>query len=488
MTVSRRAWEKYPQTYRAREMEILADWIRAGESSSIVGLAGAGKSNLLGFLCSQPQVITERYLQDSSLKLALVLVDLNNLPSNDLATFYRVVLRSLNEARAQLADIEKSLSDAVHDLYHKVEEKTDPFVSQSALREVLLSFRENKVRLVLVLDPFDQFCRAVTTQILDNLRGLRDSFKTTLSYIVGLRRELTYLRDPVELGELYEILDTHVCWLGPMQREDARWVISQVEGGMEQSFNNEQVEWLIDLTGGYPALLRVASLWLAQSLTISDMALWEKRLLDEPSIQIRLNDLWQGLTSEEQAALAVLQTVLKIKADDKRREGLRQVGEKYRHTFDRLQSKQLCNITDANLEIFSSLFAQFIAGVTGVGAGKIRHDPSTERFFRGDQELENLSELDYKLLYYFFSNPCECHSIDILAEAIWIDDDIGEIDNQQVGQDIVDLRRRGVSSETVQQAIRHLRTRIEPNPAKPCYLVTQRGRGYRFFPEGMPQK
>ena len=42
MVVSRRAWETYPQNYRAREMAILADWIRAGESGSVVGLAGVG--------------------------------------------------------------------------------------------------------------------------------------------------------------------------------------------------------------------------------------------------------------------------------------------------------------------------------------------------------------------------------------------------------------------------------------------------------------
>ena len=338
--VSKRAWETYPRTYRAREIEILADWIRAGESGSVVGLAGAGKSNLLGFLCHQPQTIAERYLQNS-FKLALILVDLNNLPGNDLSTSYRVILRSLYEARVQLATIEESLPDSVQDLYRKVEDKTDPFMSQSALREVLLSFREKGARLVLVLDPFDRYCRAVTTQVLDTLRGLRDSFKTTLSYIVGLRHELAYIRDPLELGELYEILDTHVCWLGPMQREDARWVISQVEEEMDQSFDDEQAEWLIHLTGGYPALLRVASLWLAQVSPIPDVDVWEKKLLAESSVQNRLNDVWQGLTGEEQAALSVLRTALSIASERERQNSIKQIEEKHQNALVRLQAKRL---------------------------------------------------------------------------------------------------------------------------------------------------
>jgi DNA helicase HerA-like ATPase len=224
--VSRRAWEAYPATYREREVEILANWVRMGESGSVVGSAGAGKSNLLGFLCARPEVITRRFVSPHPLALALVLVDLNGLPSSDLSTFYRVIMRSLYEARAWLAAAEPSLPPAVEALYRKAEAQTDPFVSQSALREALLAFRERDIRLVLALDPFDAFCRAAPTQVLDTLRGLRDSFKGTLSYLVGLRRELVYLRDPAELGELYELLDTHVCWLGPMERQDARWVIA----------------------------------------------------------------------------------------------------------------------------------------------------------------------------------------------------------------------------------------------------------------------
>ena len=57
---------------------------------------------------------------------------------------------------------------------------------------------------------------------MDNLRGLRDSFKTTLSYLIGLRHEVAYIRSPAELGELYEIVDTYQCWLGAMERDDAR--------------------------------------------------------------------------------------------------------------------------------------------------------------------------------------------------------------------------------------------------------------------------
>ena len=470
MVASKRAWEAYPPTYRAREMRVLANWIRAGESGSVVGLAGAGKSNLLGFLCHQPQVMADRYLQDSSLRLALILVDLNNLPGDDLSIFYRVILRSLYEARSQLISLEASLPDIVEVLYRKAEDRTDPFVSQSAVREVLLAVREKRAHLTLILDPFDQFCQAVPTQVLDNLRGLRDSFKTTLSYLVGLRHELAYLRDPTDLGELYEILDTHVCWLGPMEREDARWVIGQVETAMDQSFADGWGESLIDLTGGYPALLRAASLWVAQLSPKPDTATWADHLLAEPTIQNRLRDVWQGLTSEEQTALFVLQAALHIASQRERKKSIDQIENQHRNGLDRLKAKRLCAETDAGWRIFSPLFAEFVARVERISGGRIWREAETDRFFRGDGELVDLSERDRRLLRHFLDHPKAIHSIDNLVDAAWYEDD-----------------SRGVRDDAVQQAIRHLRKQIELNPAQPCYLVTRRGAGYCFFPEGAPQ-
>lgn len=466
--VSKRAWEAYPETYRARELKKLAGWIQAGESGSIIGLPGGGKSNLLGFLGHRPEVM-QHYLKDHSPKLAVVLVDLNNLTGYDLATFFRVILRSLYEARSQLASLEPSLAPAIEALYRKVEEKTDPFLSQSALREALLLFREKGIRLALLLDPFDQFCRAAPTPVLDNLRGLRDGFKTTLSYLVGLRHEVTYLRSPLELGELYEIVDSHQCWLGAMDPQDARWVISQVEATTGQSFTEAQVEHIIYLTGGFPALLRAASLWLAQAAPAPALESWSGRLSKETTIQNRLEDLRQGLTGEEEATLSVLQQAWLIESPKERTESLRQIGDKYAATLARLELKRLCRLTEQGWQLFSPLLTQFVADMEGISAGKIWHEGATGRFFLGEQELSGLSDRDRRLLQLFLAQPWQVHTLDQLIEAAWAEDE-----------------SEGVSDWAVQQAIRHLRKQIEPNPAKPSYLITERGAGYRFFPEGAP--
>lgn len=467
--VSKRAWKTYPNSYRAREMAALAGWIKAGESGSIIGLPGAGKSNLLGYLTHRPDAL-KQYLPDNFHPVALIQVDLNNLPGNDLATFFRVILRSLYEARAQLMAVDKSLAGLVEGFYRKVEDKTDPFLAQSALREAVLLFQEKQIRLVLVLDPFDQFCQQADTQILDNLRGLRDSFKATLSYLMGLRHEVTYLRDPVELGELYEIVDIHQCWLGAMEPEDARWIISQVESAAGKTFDDAHAAKLIELTGGYPAMLRAASLWLANVSPVPPVSHWQKILMAERSITNRLEDLRHGLTGEEESLLSVLQQAWLLESAKNRRESLRQIARKYQPVLHRLEQKRLCRPTNQGWQLFSSLFAEFVAGMTGISAGKIQHHPATGRFTLGDKEIAGLSERDRRLLKHFLDHPQAAHSIDDLIEAAWSEDD-----------------SEGVSNEAVQQAIRHLRKQIEPNPARPSYLITERGAGYRFFAEGAPR-
>jgi hypothetical protein len=467
--ISKRAWESYPSTYRAGEMATIAGWIRAGESGSIIGLPGAGKSNLLGFLSNRPEALRQ-YLPPDFGNLALVHVDLNNLPNNDLATFFRVILRSLFEARKQVMAIDETLATAVESLYRKVEDKSDAFLAQSALRETLFLFQEQQVRLVLVFDPFDQFCEVASTQVLDNLRGLRDSFKANLSYLMGLRHEVTYIRNPVELGELYEIVDTHQCWLGAMEGEDARWVISQVETAAGQSFSQTQVNRLIELTGGFPALLRAASLWLVRISSTPTPDAWQKLLLAESSIRNRLDDLRHGLTGEEEAALSVLQKAWLISSTKHRHESLRQVADKYAPVLKQLELKRLCKKDKEGWQLFAGLFAEFVAGMEGISAGKIQRDVEADSFFLGDKELSGLSERDRRLLHHFMDHPRTAHTIDDLIGAAWPEDE-GE----------------GVSNEAVQQAIRHLRKQIEPNPAKPCYLITERGAGYRFFAEGAPR-
>src|SRR5690554_3753114 len=123
-----------PDNYRAEEMALLVSWIASGESGSVLGLPGVGRSTLLDYLCQRPQRLN-RHAGDQGAAVVALAVDLNNLPDNSLATLYRTLLRSFYEAQEQFPP---PLRRAIRDLFYANRHTNDAFVAQTALRQLLL--------------------------------------------------------------------------------------------------------------------------------------------------------------------------------------------------------------------------------------------------------------------------------------------------------------------------------------------------------------
>jgi DNA-binding response OmpR family regulator len=85
---------------------------------------------------------------------------------------------------------------------------------------------------------------------------------------------------------------------------------------------------------------------------------------------------------------------------------------------------------------------------------------------RRNDEAVYLTPTEFRLLRHLASHPGRPMSRDALIEAIWgYSSDIG-------------------SDRTVDVHIRHLREKLEDDPAEPRWIVTVRGIGYKFEPEG----
>jgi DNA-binding response OmpR family regulator len=82
---------------------------------------------------------------------------------------------------------------------------------------------------------------------------------------------------------------------------------------------------------------------------------------------------------------------------------------------------------------------------------------------RDGQPVE-LTPIEFRLLRYLASNPGRPWSREQLIEAVWgYDSEIG-------------------SDRTIDVHVRHLRQKLEADPANPRWLVTVRGTGYKFEP------
>jgi DNA-binding winged helix-turn-helix (wHTH) protein len=79
------------------------------------------------------------------------------------------------------------------------------------------------------------------------------------------------------------------------------------------------------------------------------------------------------------------------------------------------------------------------------------------------QEIESLTNLEYRLLLLFYNQSDEIVDKACITDSVW------ECDYDRV------------SDARIEKLVSRLRAKIELDPVNPKYLITVRGRGYRFY-------
>lgn len=87
-------------------------------------------------------------------------------------------------------------------------------------------------------------------------------------------------------------------------------------------------------------------------------------------------------------------------------------------------------------------------------------DSYSRKFYNDEEELE-LTPTEYQIIKIFMTNPGKAMTRDEILRLVWGDDFLGD-------------------SKIVDVNIRRLRSKIETNPAKPNYIETVWGTGYRW--------
>jgi energy-coupling factor transporter ATP-binding protein EcfA2 len=227
-------WDSYPSTYRFEEVQAVLAAVKAGECVSIIGLSGAGKSNLMGFLAHRVESGP-----------ALVLVDCNFLPAGDLPSL--------------LAAMDAALGGSAPD---------KPLLA-AFIPTVEKRLEKHPSGLCFLLDRFDPFNGSSDENrtVAANLRALRDRFKYSLTYVTATRAPL----DPA--SELAELFSAHTLWLGPLSHDDALWSIRQFTARRGVQWDNQLVEGIYSLSRSYPSMLRAVCEALAAGVPLEHEAM-----------------------------------------------------------------------------------------------------------------------------------------------------------------------------------------------------------------------
>ena len=331
----------FPADYREVEVRRIMRAVYKLRSIAITGLAGMGKSNVVRFIVSHPQV-RARYLGERADDYAFAHVDCAGLAASDEAEI-------LGEIGAQLQR-EGLATDVAR----------QPHVCQSIrsiLKEQILSVAPN-LNLALVLDAFDEATAKLDKTFFNYLFHLRNARpRGNLSYIFVTRRPMG------RLYELQELLDDG-CAIGPFSRQDALDSIWRDEGRLGCTFDAIRRHKLIACTGGHPGFLKNAGELLAGgeidiSLPEEEIA---RQLLRSDKVRNLCEELWDDLTPAEQGILlkAARNAPLSKSADD--------AGVAYLEQSGILTKKK----DGLELAVFCPLLETFIREVEASIAGAVR--------------------------------------------------------------------------------------------------------------------
>lgn len=441
--------QEMPLTFQAETVQSLLRYVAAGDSCAVVGIGSVGKSNLLRFLLRDD--VRQAYLGDEAAGYLFVYVDGNKLLKPTLWGLVELVLHQIGLALMQ-REVEPAVLQTVDDLHQQAAQRKSRALALRYLDRALnLVIRPLRLRLVLLLDEFDELARTMPPRGFAALRALRDDYKYRLMYVVATRLELNRLRENITEIEMFdELVSPQTLWLGLYSEEDARLNLSQLIARHKFNLPAEVIDQLLSLTGRHSGLLREAYRVACEQPPDLGQA-----LAGDPQIQVECQRIWLSLATDEQQVLVTLANKATFQPE--------QVG-----ALTRLRRKGLVSRRDeSEISFFSPLFSAYLKQQQPVAGARIYIDPQRHSLWLDGREVKGFTRLEFRLIAYLAEKQGQICSRDELAGYLYP----GEMTPDSAG--IADTRLDSI--------VKRVRKRIEPDPQEPRYLLTVRGHGFQLL-------
>lgn len=445
-------FDPLPVTFRAEETSQLLAWVQAGDSASIVGFSGVGKSNLFNHLLN-PE-LQALHLKESARDYLFVRVNLQGMPDFTDRSLYSLILEQLELLCEQVSDPSLTLSlDQIrhyHDLL--LNAGHDTLKVHRYFKQALQTILDGTpLKLVLLLDHFDEFYHHAEARLFSNLRGLREAYKYRLLYLVFTRDILTASDSGRE--DFVKLLTPRMLGLKPHKIQDAIFLLQRIAGRLGIVLDMHLANSLHQLTGGHASLLRVTFLTaIDNGMTLGDKQdELVRSFLNAPAVVEVCDRVWESLRVEEQRALARPAHGLPVYESDDQIEGL-------------LRSKgMLGDRIDA--PIFSPIFALYTTSKTSLWEQSLYLDEQTRQVWMLGRPAPQLTAQEYRIFQALYARQGAVVSNEELIAAVWpkSQDSQEEFYNQALVASIARLRKK-----------------IELNSDNPRFLENVRGQGYRL--------
>ncbi len=435
---------QHPLSYRKEILAPLFARIQSAESCAVIGAASMGKTRLLDFIM-RPDV-QEHYLgEQQAAQTLFVRVDCNRMYEFNQWGFYELLLMAVAEACGQQSEA-SLLRPQINNLQAQVISSRDALVALRFFELVVLQLcAEKKFRLCFLLDEFDEVYRDFEKQVFAQLRAVRDANKNLLNYVIFLRAMPQQLHSPKDIESFYELFSRSLIGLTPYTVEDLTIIQQQLEARRLHEFAPEMRDWMIRLSGGHPGLLHAlfdtALERQGRPVPINDPQ-W---LSSQPKIVEECRKLQESLPEEEWLALIGVARGVEI-------------APAMRET---LHLKGLVRIREAGDELFTPLLSAYALRVSDEMAQVLRVDPANHTVWIGNRRVQDLANLEFKLLEFLYQNRNSVCRREEIMLAIY--GDPGDLQDSRLDR-----------------LVNRLRQAVEPDPENPRFLITIRGVGFKL--------
>jgi len=450
--------DSYPCTTREHESAELFGFISRLEPCSLIGISNVGKSTLMRLLCD-PE-IQRRHLGADAERLALIYIDCNRMLEMSDQGFYELVLRCTLDQFAELGE-RGGLKASVRAAYEALVSPPSPFHVPLSFNQAITALTSHPDRqLVFLFDEFDSPLAQIEGRLLLNLRALRDQYPGRLTYVTATDRRLSEIRNDEEVAEFNELFAHHRYYLGPLNAADARCFIASFTRREPVTFDETDIAFILEWSGGHPGLLEAVCRELGavtgqpvrdptQNRIIHRQV--AERIPSSLNVRSECTKIWRNLDPSEQAALLALGAPGQ-QIDAAALASLEQKGVLYsNHEEQRLFARAFSEFVQRQ-RLLQRTETRGI--VVDVDAGEVYVDG------RPTPPLTNLEYRLLLLLYGHMGKICDKYQV---VQAVWGEAYLDEVDDARI-----------------EKLVSRLRQKIEPDPMNPRYLLTIRGRGYRL--------
>jgi DNA-binding winged helix-turn-helix (wHTH) protein len=470
-----------PLTFRTAESHQIFAWIEAGESCLVVGIGSVGKSNFLRFLARQD--VQAKYLNATGPSHLVIYIDSNKLIERSSWGLFELILHQL------LVEVssQKNAPEAVRELDDLHQRLTNPDTRHLALRYLerglaIVCHRMGFI-LNLLLDDFDQLCPHLEPTTFSALRALRDDHKNALSFIVSARRRLSsVVHNLPDLEPFDELVSPNRLLLGTYNEEDARTMLQRLADRRNIQLEEAVITRILAISGRHPGLIRAIF-----SSLVADPLISVEILANEPSVVDECQRIWYSLDSEQQKGL------LQLTANMQARLGAGGLGADKMGTGGKSAdgmviggvgagSKGGISLSSGSLSeferlgllalgptrpVFASTLITHFLDQTQLQAGSLLTIDSKLRLvWINGEKMTNLTQLEFRLLEFLYQHPAQVCSRDELAAYLYPKEP--------------NPGGMGINETRLDSVIKRLRSKIEPDPDHPRYLLTVRGHGFKM--------